>query len=459
MKMSSRVDSWNLALVTAVAAPLASLSLALTTIVPQEMTRNHGVTLQQVGLVFMLIRLADIVIDPFLGGLMDRTESRLGRYQIWILGGSLPLAVGVWFCFFPPAQVSVTYLVLTLGAAYLGFSILALAHLALCAAQSDEYAERGRVFTYWQFYTALGLLLAILLPKMLEGLFGLSLVRWMGVTILILIAGTVAMTVFLAKARAPKAMGGHGGIKAYFSLFKLAATRRIMAAELLIGLAAGISAVSGAMFITSVKHFTLSDFASQISALFLISILSSPIWVRITQRLQKQHALMLGAGCYIIGQFLFLLVPPGNLLFLLLGPPLFAGFAYAGITMMPRAMIADAADEERLERGSDRTALLYALLTGIFKLGHALSVGIGLFALDAFGYVPSLGPDNTPAALMGLAFVYSGLPILCASLAFVVMIGYPLTSRRHDVIRKALEGRDLVPPSDAAWSGRALPAE
>src|SRR3546814_6962897 len=97
-------------------------------------------------------------------------------------------------------------------------------------------------------------------------------------------------------------MGGHGGIKAYFSLFKLAATRRIMAAELLIGLAAGISAVSGAMFITSVKHFTLSDFASQISALFLISILSSPIWVHITQRLQKQHALMLGAGCYIIGQ-------------------------------------------------------------------------------------------------------------------------------------------------------------
>ena len=110
--------------------------------------------------------------------------------------------------------------------------------------------------------------------------------------------------------------------------------------------------------------------------------------------------------------------------------------------MMPRAMIADAADEERLVRGSDCTALLYALLTGIFKLGHALSVGIGLFALDAFGYVPALGSGNAPSALGGLAFVYAGLPILCAALAFVTMLGYPLTSRRHAVIRDALQAQD-----------------
>jgi Na+/melibiose symporter-like transporter len=444
MKMSFRVSAANLALVTSAAAPIAALSLALTAIIPQEMTRNHGVTLQQAGLVFVLIRLADIVIDPFLGGLMDRTRSRLGRYQIWILGGSLPLAAGVWFCFFPPAQVSVTYLVFALGASYLGFSMLALAHLALCAAQSDDYAGRGRVFSYWQFYTTLGLLLAILLPKLLEGGLGLSLVQWMGVTILGMIAGTVVMTVFIGKARPPKAVGGRGGIKAYLSLFRLAATRRIMAAELLIGLAAGISAVSGAMFLTSVKHFTLSDFGSQVSALFFVSIVSSPIWARITRRLQKQHALMLGAACYIVGQALFAFVPPGNLWFLLLGPPLFSGFAYAGITMMPRAMIADAADEERLARGNDCTALLYALLTGIFKLGHALSVGIGLFALDAFGYVPSLGADNGPAALWGVVFVYTGLPILCALSAFIMMIGYPLTSERHSAIRKALEERDGV---------------
>jgi Na+/melibiose symporter-like transporter len=439
---AANISAKNLALLTAVAAPLASLSLALTTILPQDLTRNHGVTLAQAGFAFMIIRLADIAIDPFLGSLMDRTRSRLGRYQIWILGGSLPLGVGVLLCFFPPAQVSFPYLIFALATAYLGFSIMALSHLALCAAQTEDYAARGKVFAWWQVYTTIGLLVAMLLPKLLDGRLGLDLVQWMGITILGLITTSTLATVFLSKASPAKAPGAHGGFKAYLALFALPATRRVMLAELFLGLSAGIAAVTGLMYITSIKHFTIGDFGSQLVIYFLVGMISSPAWAWISARMEKHRALMLGAICLSLSQLIFLLVPPGNLLFLLLVPAVFGGFSYTSVSMLPRAMLADVADEERLLHGSDRTALLFALLTGIFKLGHALSVGIGFLALNAFGYVPALGADNSPAALTGLAIVYGGFTTVCAMIAFCAMIRYPLTGRRHSEIRAALEKLD-----------------
>lgn len=436
--MTTDISTKNLARLTAVAAPLASLSLALTTIIPQDLTRNHGVSLAQAGFAFMVIRLADIAIDPFLGGLMDRTRSRVGRYQVWILGGSVPLCAGVFLCFFPPAQVHVSYLVVALATAYLGFSIVALSHLALCAAQTDDYVARGRVFAWWQIYTTMGLLGAMLVPKVLDGALGLDLVKWMGITILAFIVVTTLVTVFLSSASPAKPAGAHGGVRAYLSLFTIASARRVLIAELFLGLSVGIGAVSGVMFLTSVKNFTIGDFGSQIVVFFLVAMISSPAWAWISARMDKHHALMLGAICLALSQFLFLLVPPGNLLFLLLVPAVVGGFSYTSTTMLPRSMLADVADEERLLHGGDRTALLFALLTGIFKMGHALSVGLAFLVLNAFGYVPALGANNSPSALNGVAFVYGGLTALCSLVALVSMIGYPLTRRRHAEIRAAI---------------------
>jgi Na+/melibiose symporter-like transporter len=439
--MNAITSGRNLAALTAVAAPIAALSLSLTTIIPQELTRNHGVSLAEAGLAFMLIRLADIFIDPFLGDLMDRTRSRMGRYQIWIVTGCVPLACGVWMCFYPPATVSMIYLVVALALAYLGYSILALAHLALCAAQTDDYAERGRVFGWWQRYTTAGILLTMLIPKLLDGNLGLGLIQWMGVTILALLTLSVMATVLLARTRPARASGTKGGLRAYLALFALPATRRVILAELLLGLSVGIGAVTGIMFATSVKGFTIGDFGTQIVVYFLVGVLTATLWGRIAERFEKHRALIFGALGASVGQTLFLFVPPGNVPMLMV-PAAIGGFFYGATYMLPRAMIADAADEERLVRGADRTALLYALLTGVFKLGHALSVGIGLLALAAFSYVPALAERNTPAALTGLTFVYIGLPMLCSLGSMLAMFGYPLTRQRHQEIRAVLAGRD-----------------
>jgi GPH family glycoside/pentoside/hexuronide:cation symporter len=39
-----------------------------------------------VGAAFLIVRLIDIMLDPFMGGMMDRTRTRWGRFRPWLVG-------------------------------------------------------------------------------------------------------------------------------------------------------------------------------------------------------------------------------------------------------------------------------------------------------------------------------------------------------------------------------------
>ncbi len=90
----------------------------------------------------------------------------------------------------------------------------------------------------------------------------------------------------------------------------------------------------------------------------------------------------------------------------------FCGIGWSAISQLPRAMLADINDEELLEHGADRTGLLYAILTGVYKIGTALAVGVAFFALSFVGFVASKGAGNSPEALHGVLWMFSGLSAL-----------------------------------------------
>ena len=111
---------------------------------------------------------------------------------------------------------------------------------------------------------------------------------------------------------------------------------------------------------------------------------------------------------------------------------------------MPRAMLADINDEELLDHGVDRNGLLYALLTGIYKIGQAVAVGAGFTLLSLVGFVPSLGTQNDANALLGVTLVYSGLTCLISGTGVILIWRYPLTATRHAEIRRALDSRQTA---------------
>jgi Na+/melibiose symporter-like transporter len=212
----------------------------------------------------------------------------------------------------------------------------------------------------------------------------------------------------------------------------------------------GITAASGIFFFTTVKAVNLAQFAQFTLVLFIAGVLSAPIWAIVAKRIGKHIAMMLAAGCHFMFMMITYFIPAGAYE-AFLASALLGGIAFSGAAMLPPAMLADVADEEELDNGIDRTGLLFALMTGIFKIGQAVSVGIVFGALDLIGFEPKLGAANDPAALEGVAIIYSFFSAAFAGAAILLMLGYKLTAERSGQIRAELEKRRALahaPPPD-----------
>lgn len=75
-----------------------------------------------VATIFLVVRFADAVFDPFYGAYIDKTTTRWGRFRPWIIGFAVPFAISCMVMFYTPdlqghAKVIyafITYLILSL---------------------------------------------------------------------------------------------------------------------------------------------------------------------------------------------------------------------------------------------------------------------------------------------------------------------------------------------------------
>jgi GPH family glycoside/pentoside/hexuronide:cation symporter len=119
-----------------------------------------------------------------------------------------------------------------------------------------------------------------------------------------------------------------------------------------------------------------------------------------------------------------------------------AGAAFAGFTVMIRALTADVADEARLERGRQAMGLIFALTNATTKLAAAAALFLTFHTLEAVGFNPHEGAANTPRALLGLDLAFLAGPVVFVLLGGLCFVGYRLDAARHAEIRRALEERD-----------------
>jgi Na+/melibiose symporter-like transporter len=146
---------------------------------------------------------------------------------------------------------------------------------------------------------------------------------------------------------------------------------------------------------------------------------------------------MAGLG-YAIFQTILMAVPAG--LFWPTFVSMFTvGFCGSAFIVLIRAMVADVADELRLQTGQERSAVLYAIVTLTQKLGSSLAVTIIYPILDMVGFVAKPGYHNTPEAIRGLEMCYVFAPIILVVVGSACLIGYKLDAKRQSEIRQALE--------------------
>ena len=97
--MVDRRSSRSLAAFAAPCLPLAALGLPLVVYLPEFYVSELGLSLGVVGAAFLIVRLIDIVFDPLIGGIMDRTRTKWGRFRPWLMAGSPLVMIGAFALF------------------------------------------------------------------------------------------------------------------------------------------------------------------------------------------------------------------------------------------------------------------------------------------------------------------------------------------------------------------------
>ncbi len=427
--------------------PMAALGLPLVVYLPEYYANHLGLNLAMVGFAFMAVRFSDIFLDPIFGEMMDRTRTRMGRFRPWMLLNTPILALSTYMLFMAQKGVGPVYLWFWLAVTYISYSAVILAHTSWGSVLSSDYDQRSRVYGYWQAGNVIGMILVLALPPILSAVAHLDYaggLQAMGWFIVLLLPITILLATKAVGEPVNLAPVAHrpANLKAYFELFKNDSVRRIMLADLTLGLAPGITGSLFFFFFEQVKNLNKTQAGLMLLIYFVAALVGAPLWSRLSSSIGKHKALVVASIVYAVTQSALVIWPAVSLPLLAVGL-FFAGLPYAAAGVLLRAMLADVGDEERLRTGIDRTGLLYAVLAGTNKVGYALAVGVTYFGLDALGFKAG-GTDNSPQALVGLQVLYGVLPGLLAIIAAWTVRGYRLDEASHSAIREALRQRDAA---------------
>jgi GPH family glycoside/pentoside/hexuronide:cation symporter len=425
--------------------PTAMMVLMVTVYMPRFYAGHIGIPLAAVGVSFTIVRLIDIAFDPFIGTVMDRTRTALGRYRLWMIIATPILMGSLWMLFTPPDGAGRGYLILWLLIYYAGNSIFVLAHAAWAAAIATSYHERSRVYGWMQAIGVIGSVSLLLLPIFTQGRItpgkGESMVAIGWIIVALLPLTTAVVTTTTPERLAQEAGRTRFPLKDYWDTVARPAMRRIILADLFLALGPGTTSPIYIFFFKDAKAFTVAEISFLLVFYIGAGLIGAPVWARVARRFGKHRTLIGSTVCYAVAQTILMAIPKGLLIPTAVG--MFSvGFCASAFVLLIRAMVADVADEVRLEQGKERVGLMYAMITSTQKVGAAISVTIIFTVLQLVGYQASDKAVNTQGAIFGLEMCYLFAPIILVLVGGAMLVGYKLDAAAHAKIRTALEERE-----------------
>jgi GPH family glycoside/pentoside/hexuronide:cation symporter len=376
--------------------PLAFVALPLYVTLPAHYAQQYGVPLAALGLVLLGARLADALVDPWIGRLADG----------W-LGGTAPLRPMAWaalllaisfaLLFFPPRLGQAGLLAWCAAAlllTYFGYSLLSVMHQAWGARLGGDGLQQTRVVAWREGLALAGVLCASLLPA-LAGLAATS-----AALALSLLIGLLWLR------RAPRAAAGTATPAHDLRLaWRTPGFKPLLAVFLLNGIAAAIPATLLLFFVRDRLQTPQAE-GLYLASYFAAAALSLPLWLRVVARLGQARAwglaMLLAVLCFGWAASLAAGEQTGFLL-VCLG----SGVALGADLAIPGALLARLVQRAGLAGRAE--GAFFGWWNFATKLNLALAAGLALPLLQALGYAPG---RRDPQALQALTLAYCLLPCL-----------------------------------------------
>jgi GPH family glycoside/pentoside/hexuronide:cation symporter len=391
----------------------------------------------------MVARISDVITDPLIGALSDRTVGRYGRRKPWMAAGVPLMMVSAYQLFAPAGEVSHAYLFVWSVLLWFGWTMINIPYYAWGAELSDDFDERTRITGWRQFFGYAGNISVLLIPVSVAQVFGYGGVAGEALVIiggmaLVLLPLMVGLTLWKLPERAPtsrpvqpllsnlRLMRANGSFLVLFAGFTL--------------MSLGTTMIGTLFLLFTTFAMQLEQYAQPILlAYFAVNIIGLPFWVWLSLRIGKREAWMTGTVIMAAVTPAYLLLNPGDMLaFVLITAVIgFAGGNFLALSMSMKADVIEIATW----RSRDNIAGSYMAVWSLgAKATQALAVGISLPLLGFFGFDPRA--ENTQAQIDALRYAIALLPPLMYVLAVLIIFRYPISRLRLERLRNAYQRRE-----------------
>ena len=388
------------------------------------------------GLLTTSVLIFDIITDPIVGYLSDRTNSRWGRRVPWMFIGALILSGGIIGLFGVPQSFSIVGTIIWVGSffalATVGFTMVAIPYGATAGEMTQDPKERSLMMGFRMAFASVGILVGgAVIPQLAGG------TREGHFTAAIYIAPIIILSIWgslWATRQAPRILSpsARGFMSTWLLVFKnkpfviLVCLYGIMTLAIAL-ITAGLP-FAAIYLIFDNGNSLLSPASSALGILSLLfacfvlgSILSQAFWVWMSNRLGKVSALIFGLFIYVILLIAIFLSLPSAEIMVIAMLFIIAGMTNGAYQQIPWAIYPDLMDMTREESGDAIEGAFSAIWLFGQKVANAIAPLILSLILAVFGWKESSSGfiDQIPEALGALQNSITILPAFILVLAII----------------------------------------
>lgn len=396
-----------------------------------------GIAAAAAGTIFLVARVWGAFTDVFAGWMVDKTNTRWGRFRPYFLFGGLPLMLVAVATFSVPGGLSeaatLVYAYATYMLFYVAYSLVNIPYGSLASAMTQLPDERAKLSSARSLGTATAIigLTVVVAPQINRAA---DLQRSLTITTLIFaVVGVVFYLLLFATSREAVERD-----TAPVSLRQSVGAIRHNRPLLLLCLSA-LFVLTGLFILQTLQVYYARDVLGNADYTIALTVLTtgamflvSPAIPKIVETVGKKRAYLVAGLITVVGGAGIALAPPSVLVLPLICFAVY-GIGIAAVQALMWALQADTVEYGEWKSGVRTEGTNYAALSFTRKVGQGIGGALAAYGIGLGGYI-ARSPTQSPAALDAIRHITGWGPALFIGAGTAIMLAYPLTEERFRAI-------------------------
>jgi glycoside/pentoside/hexuronide:cation symporter, GPH family len=410
------------------------------------LTNIAGIKPAVAGLVLLFPKLWDVISDPIMGAISDRTRSRWGRRRPYLLFGAIPFGLVFFLMFVAPEYGSATARALHVGVMFaLGctvFTIINVPYSSMVPEMTDDYNERMSITSYRMIGSSIGVLLAggLAMPLVKIGGQGVDGFRFMGMVFGIAI--TVITLVCFQGTQGARTIASGETMPSAREQIRIALKNypfiMLIISYMLQSIGIGVLMAGLIFYVKHVMNLPESFMGIIFPILFGTAIVFIPVWVKIGKRLGKIRAYRVGLVLISVMLISTFFTSPSQI-YLFYTQIFLLGIGFSSFQLFPFSMLPDTVEYDQMRSGLRREGIFSGAWASGQKMAYSVGPAIVGFALSISGFE---GTGAQPESVStGIRLVFCLFPTIMLLLSLIPFSRYTLTEEKFEEVKRLIAGK------------------